>query len=57
MAQDADGNLPIHIAAREGHPEVVKHLLTQNPIQQLQHKNKNGLTPLLESQWSGSRDT
>eukprot|EP00062_Callorhinchus_milii_P026313 gi/632988277/ref/XP_007883020.1/ PREDICTED: cyclin-dependent kinase 4 inhibitor D-like [Callorhinchus milii] len=40
---DAGGSLPIHLAAGEGHLDVVQHLA---PISNVQHRNLKGQTPV-----------
>lgn len=55
MEPDDKGDLPLHIAAREGYVEIIDRLLGIKSLQQqqLSHTNENGWTPLQETQSSG----
>eukprot|EP00127_Corallochytrium_limacisporum_P004464 Clim_evm18s164 gene=Clim_evmTU18s164 len=43
---DIDGNLPLHMAAANGHLDCVEYLLERGNKEQINQKNKSGNTPL-----------
>ncbi len=42
-----DGNIPLHLAAREGHYDCLRWLLTVNSTDDINTKNNNGLNPIV----------